>query len=50
MFDMSPTEVVKFCDECVLSEDEEPCDIPEVVFGSGEDDDLDPSPPSGLHP
>ena len=34
---MGPNEVMKFCKECVLSEDEEPCDIPETVFGSSED-------------
>ena len=32
MFEMGPEEVLKFCTECVLSEDEEPCDIPEVMF------------------
>lgn len=55
MFNMDPREVVEFCSECVLSEDEEPCDIPESAF-SGEDDTdhkdslLNPSPTSGLHP
>jgi hypothetical protein len=29
MFDMDADEVQKFCKECVLSLDEEPCDIPE---------------------
>jgi len=29
MFDMSATEVQQFCTGCVLSEDEEPCDVPE---------------------
>ncbi|KAL7513482.1 hypothetical protein ACHAXN_010703 [Cyclotella atomus] len=28
MFELDPSEVIKFCKECVLSEDEEPCDIP----------------------
>jgi len=32
MFEMGPDEVIKFCKECVLSEDEEPCDIPETIF------------------
>jgi len=36
MFNMDPREVVEFCSECVLSEDEEPCDIPESAF-SGEE-------------
>lgn len=36
-----PAEVIKFCKECVLSEDEEPCDIPETIF---RDDDM------GMHP
>ncbi|KAL7487576.1 hypothetical protein ACHAW6_013152 [Cyclotella cf. meneghiniana] len=40
MFDLDPREVIKFCKECVLSEDEEPCDIPEKFL----EDDL------GLHP
>lgn len=40
MFDMDPREVIKFCKECVLSEDEEPCDVPDAFL----DDD------SGLHP
>lgn len=43
MFDMDPSEVVKFCTECVLSEDEEPCDVPEVFYdGEGGT--------NGLHP
>lgn len=29
MFDLSAKEVMKFCEECVLSEEEEPCDVPE---------------------
>jgi hypothetical protein len=28
IFDFSPAEVIGFCTDCVLSEDEEPCDIP----------------------
>lgn len=53
MFEMGPEEVIMFCTDCVLSEDEEPCDIPESVFGSDNDDisgGLNASPPSGLHP
>lgn len=29
MFDLSAKQVREFCEECVLSEDEEPCDVPE---------------------
>jgi hypothetical protein len=29
MFEMGPEEVQAFCLSCVLSEDEEPCDVPE---------------------
>lgn len=29
MFEMGPDEVQKFCTECVLSDQEEPCDVPE---------------------
>ena len=32
MLDMGPQEVMKFCTDCVLSEEEEPCDIPEAMF------------------
>ena len=28
MFDMSPQDVMQFCEECVLSEEEEPCTVP----------------------
>lgn len=31
-FDLDATEVIEFCNDCVLSEDEEPCDIPEAFF------------------
>mmetsp|Transcript_25654 Transcript_25654/g.36185 ORF Transcript_25654/g.36185 Transcript_25654/m.36185 type:complete len:185 (-) Transcript_25654:224-778(-) len=34
IFEMSPLEVIKFCDECVLSEDEEPCDVPEAMLNT----------------
>lgn len=36
-FDMSPLEVVKFCTDCVLSDGEEPCDIPEGALETGLD-------------
>jgi|UniRef100_A0A7S2UM05 hypothetical protein len=29
IFKFSPQEVMAFCEECVLSEDEEPCDVPD---------------------
>ena len=53
MFDLGPSEVIKFCTECVLSEDEEPCDVPESVYGDVDEEGLgglNPSPPTGLHP
>ena len=47
MFDMDPTEVITFCKECVLSEEEEPCDVPVNLF---EDDVSDDGGVGGLHP
>lgn len=32
LFDMSADEVMQFCEECVLSEKEDPCDIPEKMY------------------
>ncbi|KAL3940609.1 MAG: hypothetical protein SGBAC_004893 [Bacillariaceae sp.] len=32
VFDFSPAEVLQFCTDCVLSEDEEPCDIPDGFY------------------
>ena len=32
IFDMKPEDVIKFCKDCVLSEDEEPCDVPATMF------------------
>ena len=32
VYDMSPRQVIAFCEECVLSEEEEPCDVPESMF------------------
>ena len=29
LFDFTPDEVMEFCTDCVLSEEEEPCDVPE---------------------
>ena len=31
-FEMGPDEVIKFCNECVLSEDDIPCDIPQSML------------------
>ena len=31
-FEMKPQDVVKFCVECVLSEEEEPCDVPDGFY------------------
>jgi hypothetical protein len=31
-FRLSPEEVMAFCTNCVLSDDEEPCDIPEEFY------------------
>lgn len=31
-FELDPHEVIKFCTECVLSEDEEPCEVPEGFY------------------
>ena len=31
-FDLSPHDVIKFCTDCVLSEEEEPCDVPEGFY------------------
>lgn len=49
MFDFSPEEVIKFCTECVLSEDETPCDVPASLFeddvGTGGEFESE-----GLHP
>jgi hypothetical protein len=31
-FELGPQDVVKFCSECVLSDGEEPCDIPDGFY------------------
>lgn len=41
IFQFSPTQVLEFCEECVLSEDEDPCDIPEVFFMDDPEDAAD---------
>ncbi|KAL7442289.1 hypothetical protein ACHAXM_009196 [Skeletonema potamos] len=49
MFNFSPEEVIKFCTECVLSEDETPCDVPASLFedDAGTDGEFESG---GLHP
>jgi len=42
MFDLSPMDVMKFCEECVLSEDEEPCDVPDKFLEEFNPYDLKP--------
>mmetsp|Transcript_39450 Transcript_39450/g.118447 ORF Transcript_39450/g.118447 Transcript_39450/m.118447 type:complete len:115 (+) Transcript_39450:802-1146(+) len=37
IYKMSPQQVVSFCEECVLSDEEEPCDVPEAMFEGTED-------------
>lgn len=41
-FNLSPREVIQFCKECVLSEDEDPCDIPDGFYNDDDDDKLMP--------
>jgi len=45
IYKMSPQEVVAFCEECVLSDDEEPCDVPEAMY-----DGVDNFDKKGLRP
>jgi len=35
LFELSPVQVLEFCEECVLSEDEEPCDVPDKFYDDG---------------
>mmetsp|Transcript_13825 Transcript_13825/g.21366 ORF Transcript_13825/g.21366 Transcript_13825/m.21366 type:complete len:161 (+) Transcript_13825:66-548(+) len=35
VFELSPTDVMKFCENCVLSDSEEPCDVPESYLEDG---------------
>ena len=32
IFDLSPTQVLQFCSECVLGDGEEPCDLPDGFY------------------
>eukprot|EP00529_Nitzschia_sp_RCC80_P030181 CAMPEP_0113464698 /NCGR_PEP_ID=MMETSP0014_2-20120614/13338_1 /TAXON_ID=2857 /ORGANISM="Nitzschia sp." /LENGTH=321 /DNA_ID=CAMNT_0000356793 /DNA_START=198 /DNA_END=1163 /DNA_ORIENTATION=- /assembly_acc=CAM_ASM_000159 len=42
MYEMSPQQVIEFCTECVLSEDEDAeCDLPAAFFNNVDDDDDD---------
>jgi hypothetical protein len=41
-FDFTPQEVMAFCEECVLSDEEDPCDVPEAFFGDDKDGGLRP--------
>ena len=34
---MSAQQVVEFCNDCVISDGEEPCDIPEAFYDDGTD-------------
>lgn len=47
-FDMSPQRVMEFCEECVLSDGEEPCDVPDAFYDLY--DDLGGSHADKLHP
>jgi hypothetical protein len=31
-FEFSPEEVIAFCTDCVLADDEEPCEIPDAFY------------------
>lgn len=31
-YELGPEDVMKFCTDCVLSEDEEPCDVPDAFY------------------
>lgn len=37
IYKMSAQQVIEFCEECVLSDEEEPCDVPEAMFEGSED-------------
>eukprot|EP00586_Coscinodiscus_wailesii_P019715 CAMPEP_0172512106 /NCGR_PEP_ID=MMETSP1066-20121228/241745_1 /TAXON_ID=671091 /ORGANISM="Coscinodiscus wailesii, Strain CCMP2513" /LENGTH=178 /DNA_ID=CAMNT_0013291759 /DNA_START=106 /DNA_END=642 /DNA_ORIENTATION=+ len=51
MYDFSPEEVLKFCTDCVLSDAEDPCDIPESFYPEGiDDDDVDEYDGNQLRP
>ena len=51
MFGLGPEEVMKFCKECVLSVEEEPCDVPVSWWEEDDDDDvMETEEEGGLHP
>jgi hypothetical protein len=37
VFELSPEQVMAFCSNCVLSDGEEPCDVPEAYLDGGFD-------------
>ena len=39
IFDFTAEQVVAFCEECVMSDDEAPCVVPEALFDDSHDDD-----------
>jgi hypothetical protein len=39
IFDFTAQQVVEFCEECVISDDEAPCVVPEALFDDLHDDD-----------
>ena len=41
IFELSPEEVLSFCNDCVLSEEKEECDIPPAFYEYGDGEDLD---------
>ena len=45
-----PEEVIKFCTECVLSEDETPCDVPANLFEDDNNEEIESGGGGGLHP
>lgn len=51
MFEMSPAQVMEFCNDCVLAEDEDAeCPIPDSMYGEDDVSDLRTDASSGLRP
>ncbi|CAB9498668.1 expressed unknown protein [Seminavis robusta] len=40
IFELGPEEVLAFCNDCVLSEEKEECDIPTAFYEFGDEEDL----------